>query len=172
MNRREAVAVLSFTPLVSAQAKDSSLRKKFVGVWKLVSCESKNKTSGEARYPFGPNPVGRITYDQAGRMSALLMNPGRRPVGGSPARGSTAVIGEASCDEIREMVTGFIAYFGSFEIDESARTVIHHVQASLIPSWVGKDLRRTYEFSRANQLVLTATSDLGTTRLVWQRDAA
>ena len=172
MNRRKAVAVLSFTPLISAQAKDSSVRKKFIGVWKLVSCESKNKTSGEVRYPFGRNPVGRITYDQAGRMSALLMNPGRRPVGGSPTRGSTAVIADASCDEIREMVTGFTAYLGTFEIDESARTVIHHVRASLIPSWVGTDLRRTYEFSSASQLVLTATNDLGATRLVWQRDDA
>jgi hypothetical protein len=172
MNRRKAVAVLSFTPLVPAQAKDSSHPKKFVGVWKLVTCESKNKTSGEVRYPFGRNPVGRITYDQAGRMSALLMNPGRRPVGGSPTRGSTAIVAEASCEEIREMVTGFTAYLGTFEIDESARTVIHHVQASLIPSWVGKDLRRTYEFTGASQLVLTAASDLGTTRLVWQRDGA
>ena len=158
MNRRKAVAVLSFTPLISAQAKDSSVRKKFIGVWKLVSCESKNKTSGEVRYPFGRNPVGRITYDQAGRMSALLMNPGR--------------LADASCDEIREMVTGFTAYLRTFEIDESARTVIHHVRASLIPSWVGTDLRRTYEFSSASQLVLTAATDLGTTRLVWQRDDA
>jgi hypothetical protein len=77
---------------------------------------------------------------------------------------------EASCDDIREMVTGFAAYFGTFDIDESSRTVIHHVQAALIPSWVGKDLRRTYEFPSAGQLILTAASDVGTTRLVWQRD--
>jgi hypothetical protein len=41
MNRRKAVAVLSFTPFVPAHAKDSSVPKKFVGVWKLVSSESK-----------------------------------------------------------------------------------------------------------------------------------
>jgi hypothetical protein len=170
MHRRKVVAVLSLAPLASAQT-NSPLRKKFVGVWKLISCESKDKASGEVRYPYGTNPVGRVTYDLAGRMSAQVMNPGRRRVGGSPTRGRAA-IGEASCDEIREMVTGFIAYFGTFDIDEAARTVIHHVQASLIPTWVGTDLRRTYEFSGADQLVLTATSDVATTRLVWQRDGA
>ena len=97
MNRRKAVAVLSFTPLVSAQAQDSSLRKKFVGVWKLVSVELKDKASGEVRYPYGRDPVGRITYDVAGRMSAQLMNPDRRRFGGSPTRGRAA-IGEASFD--------------------------------------------------------------------------
>jgi hypothetical protein len=33
-------------------------------------------------------------------------------------------------------------YFGTFDIDEATRTVIHHVQASLVPSYVGTDLKR------------------------------
>jgi hypothetical protein len=32
----------------------------------------------------------------------------------------------------------------AFDVDEGARTVIDHVQAGLIPSWVGTDLMRTY----------------------------
>ena len=172
MNRRRAVAVLSLASLASAQAKKSAIRDKFAGVWKLVRCESKEKITAEVRYPFGTNPVGRITYDTAGRMSALLMRPGRRAVGGSPARGSAAVIREATPDDMREILTGFIAYFGTFDINEPSRTVIHHVEACLIPSWVGTDLRRTYEFSGDNQLILTAALDEHTTRLVWQREGA
>jgi hypothetical protein len=105
-------------------------------------------------------------------MSAQLMNPGRRKVGGSPTRGTFAAIREASPDDIRDILTGFASYFGTFDIDESTRTVIHHVQVSLIPSWVGTDLRRIYEFANNNQLILTAASDQGTTRLIWQRDSA
>jgi hypothetical protein len=52
---------------------------------------------------------------------------------------------------------GFIAYFGTFDVDESTQTVIHHVQACLVPSWVGTDLKRTYRFN-ASRLVLTAVT--------------
>ncbi len=105
-------------------------------------------------------------------MSAQLMRPERRHIGGPATRDRRVTIREASADDLREMLTGFTAYFGTFDIDESARTVIHHVQCALIPSWVGTDLRRTYEFSGANQLTLTAASDQAVTRLVWQRDVS
>jgi len=170
MNRRKALAVLSLASLASAQTKKSAIRNKFVGVWKIVSCESKDKITGEVRYPYGAKPIGRITYDAAGRMSAQLMDPGRRAIGGSRNRTSAAAIREASPEDMRDILTGFTAYFGTFDIDESSRTVIHHVQAHLIPSRVGTDLRRTYDFSSSNQLILTAASDQGATRLVWQRD--
>jgi len=64
---------------------------------------------------------------------------------------------------------GFIAYFGTFDVDESAKTVIHHVQACLVPSWVGTDLKRTYRFE-ANRLVLTATAATSVLELVWERE--
>jgi hypothetical protein len=55
----------------------STVRKKLLGVWKLVSCESKDKAAGRVGYPYGTNPLGRITYDAAGRMSAQQMK--RKP---------------------------------------------------------------------------------------------
>jgi hypothetical protein len=171
MNRRKAIVGISLASFASAQTKQPAIREKFVGVWKLVSCDSTDKNTGEVRYPYGSSPVGRLTYDAAGRMSAQLMNPGRHAVGGSPTVGSAAAIRSASADDMRAILTGFIAYFGTFDIDESARTVIHHVQACLIPSWVGTDLRRTYEFAGGDQLTLTASSDRVVTRLVWQRES-
>ena len=170
MNRRKAIAVIPLASFASAQTNKSAIRDRFIGVWKLVSSESTNKNTGEVQYSFGPNPVGRLTYDAAGHMFALLMNPPRKSVGGPPTLGSAAAIRAASAEDMRAILTGFVAYLGTFDIDESARTVIHHVQASLIPSWVGTDLRRTYEFSSDNRLILTAPGDRMVTRLVWQRD--
>ena len=74
--------------------------------------------------------------------------------------------GNASSEEIREAVNGFIAYFGTFDVDESSHTVIHHVQACLVPSWVGTDLKRAYRFS-ANSLVLTATTT-SVLEVIWE----
>jgi hypothetical protein len=148
-----------------------TIREKFLGVWRLVSCESTDKASGQVRRPFGAKPVGRITYDDAGRMSAQLMDPGRKVVGGAASRGSSAALRDASVEDMRAVLTGFVAYFGTFDIDEPRREVVHHVRACLIPSWVGQDLRRSYEFRADGRLVLTAAGDQAVTRLVWERDA-
>jgi hypothetical protein len=143
--------------------------EKFIGVWKLVSCEYKDKITGAVRYPYGDPPVGRITYDAEGRMSAQLMNPGRRLIGLPPSTGAASAAREASPEDMREILAGYGSYFGTFDVDESTHTVVHHVEGSLIPSWVGVDLRRRYEFS-GDRLLLTAESEHSMASLVWQRD--
>jgi hypothetical protein len=107
---------------------------------------------GPTQYPFGRNPVGRIEYDKAGRVFALLMRPERRttvPPG--------MELDQAPEGELRNMVTGFVVYFGTFTVDEANNTVIHHVEASLVPSWVGTDLKRHFRFD-GSTLVLTRVS--------------
>jgi hypothetical protein len=170
MKRRELISALSVAPLAQAKTGGPAIRKKFIGVWKLISGESKHEVTGEVRYPWGTKPVGRLEYDEAGRVFAQLMNPGRRPVGGMANRGAAAAIGTASAEDLREMLTGFNAYFGTFDVDEPARTVIHHLQSALIPSWVGTDQRRKYEFSGSNQLIMFNTASQEAYRLVWQRE--
>jgi lipocalin-like protein len=162
MNRRQAIGMVGFASAM--QARPAALDG-FVGVWGLISFQRKLE-DGRIIYPYGEKPVGRITYDKAGRMSAQLMRPGRRS---TVPPGVALIAGNASCEEIHEAVDGFIAYFGTFDVDESARTVIHHVQACLVPSWVGTDLKRTYRFS-ANRLVLTAIYTTSVLELVWQRE--
>jgi hypothetical protein len=171
MNRRKAVTVLSVASLASGATTKSDIRSKFVGVWKLVSCESKDKATGEVRYPYGAKPVGRITYDAAGRMSAQLMDSGRRKIGGSPTRGSVAAIRDASPEDLRNILAGYTGYFGTFHVDEASRTVVHHVEGHVIPGWVGADMHRSYEFAGADKQILTAAFDQVTNRLVWQRES-
>src|SRR5229473_2179302 len=166
MKRRDVISALSLAPFATAKTSGASVRKKFIGVWKLVSGESKDEATGEVLYPWGKNPVGRLAYDDAGRVFAQLMNPGRRSVGGLSNRGAAAAIATASADDMREMLTGFNAYFGTYDIDEPSRTVIHHLQSALIPSWVGSDQRRNYEFAGKDQLIILNTASQEAYRLV------
>ena len=69
---------------------------------------------------------------------------------------------------MRDVFAGYNAYFGTFEIDESTRTVIDHVDASLVPSWVGGDQRRTFSFSGHNRLTLTAVRQQAMNTLIWE----
>lgn len=145
---------------MNAQAPKA--RDQFIGLWKLVSCELKS-SSGAISYPYGEQPVGQLRYDKAGRMSALLMRPGR------PTTYNRESLGKLTPAEMADVLRGFTAYYGTFDVDEATHTVHHHVQASIYPSNVGTDLNRTYEFS-GNRLILVATVGSGVMRLVWERE--
>ena len=147
--------------VILAQNPSPKARDRFIGVWKLVSCQLK-AANGDLSYPYGEQPVGRITYDKAGRMSATLMRRGR------PTTYTRESLGKTTREDLAEVLKGFTAYFGTFNVDESTHTVIHHVEASIYPSNVGTDLKRTYEFT-GNQLILTAVMTTGVMRLVWER---
>ncbi len=172
MNRRTVISAFSLAPFASDAASSDTERRKFIGVWKLVSGVAKHEVTGVIRYPWGKNPVGRLSYDEEGRVFAQLMSPDRRSVGGAADRGAASAIGAASAEDLREMLTGFNAYFGTFDIDEPSKTVIHHLQSALIPSWVGTDHRRKYEFSGKDELIILNPASQEAYRLVWQREGA
>jgi hypothetical protein len=68
-------------------------------------------------------------------------------------------------EEGREAYLGYVAYFGKYSVDETTRVVTHHVEASLMPSFVGTDQRRPATLE-GNRLTL---SDGKTFRVVWER---
>jgi hypothetical protein len=136
-----------------------------IGTWRLVSWESRAGTAVISR-PFGEKPVGVLTYDAKGRMSAQLMRRDRPAFkSGDWFRGSP--------DEIKAAFEGFLAYFGTYTVDERARTVTHHVEASSFPNFVRADLKRTFSFSGNRLTLRTEPWALGgqmeTGVLVWER---
>jgi hypothetical protein len=162
MNRRQiVVGAIALSGVASAQ---TGARSHLIGVWKLRSCLRTFK-DGRTEHPFGEQPVGRIEYDKAGRMSALLMRPGRHstlPPG--------MELDKAPNEELRDAVTGFVAYFGSYEIEEATQKVVHHVEASLSPSWVGTDMKRGFRFD-AGRLILIRPAPDSSDELIWERES-
>ena len=161
MNRRELVGLMGLLGANFALAQPG-MRGSPIGVWTLQSCV-RTFDDGHKEYPFGGKPVGRIEYDQEGRMFALLVRSGRRT---TVAPGLE--LDAASAEEIRQTVTGFVAYFGRYEVDEASQTVTHHVEASLVPSWVRTSLKRRFRWDGA-RLVLTRAVPGTTDELVWKR---
>ena len=51
----------------------------------------------------------------------------------------------ASANEIRDAYSADHAYFGTWEIDERARTVTHHIRGSMRAVEVGADYVRPYD---------------------------
>lgn len=134
------------------------------GSWRLVSFHTED-SSGQKAYPFGKYALGRLIYERDGRMAVQLMDP-RRP---ALTSGDPLVTSEA---EVRAAFGGYTAYYGTYSVDPARQTIVHHVEAALLPNWVGTDQQRQFEFDGE---LLTLKGPLllggvqGTVSLVWKR---
>jgi lipocalin-like protein len=167
MDRRTAMIAMGLAMQTSASAR-SGLTE-LIAVWRLVSCE-RESSGGHIDKPLGDKPVGRLIYDAHGRVSVQLMRASRSVDSAKTARTSWEAAQTATCDEIREMVAGYIAYFGTYDVDEATRTISHYVLGSLIPGWVGTSRKRNYELA-GDLLKMTLQRGEVVERYIWQRDA-
>ena len=151
------VALCANVTLLTAQST-TPRDPRFVGNWRLVTIENYDDT-GVARP--GAYTGGRIMYDAAGQMSAQLTRPDRPPL---PADAGEAPRAAA--------YTGYVAYYGAYQIDAAAGKVTHQVEGSLNPNWPKTDLPRYFAFSDGNNtLKLSIRNAAGrvTGTLTWAR---
>ena len=104
---------------------------KLVGNWTLLSYVTE-QPDGSRGKPYG-EAVGRLSYDEHGNMAGQVMRPGRLEV--TP--------GQWTAQDVRSAYAGYIAYFGTYQVNETQDAVVHHVQGALNPGWVGgRQVRR------------------------------
>jgi hypothetical protein len=118
-----------------------------------------NESDGNVTYPYGEMPVGRLTFDAAGRMSVFVMKPGR-----FASVNSTAAIAMATAADLRQIADGFVAYYGEFQVDDSTKTITTRVEAANIPAWTDAEQKRAYELVGDSLALITPA-----TRLTWTR---
>jgi hypothetical protein len=124
--------------------------KKLIGAWRYVG----TRIHG-GNWNRGANPKGMIYYGPHGEMAVQIAPDVKRARAGdamTPAEAFTAV-------------KDYIAYFGTYTVDEAAGTVTHHRHDSLQPGDNG-DLVRLYEFT-GDRLVLRPPNS--TMEVTWER---
>ena len=133
---------------MSAQGKSNGEgAKRLFGAWRYVGAKVDGK-------PIS-GPHGIIYYDPSGYMSVQ--------VAPDVVRGKAG--GVATPEEAKAAIDGYIAYFGTYSIDEQAQTVTHHRQASIQPGDVA-DLVRKFKIE-GDKLTLNT---VGTNYFVyWER---
>ncbi|MCW1970624.1 MAG: lipocalin-like domain-containing protein [Anaerolineae bacterium] len=124
------------------------------------------KPSGEALHLYGEKPLGMLIYTPDGRMAGQGMQQDRPPL----PRNLQA---PAALADYQAILKGYIAYWGTYTLDEAAQTVTHHVLGSLIPNWVGGDQVRHYEVGHGRLILRTPPAVLRgealAGELVWLR---
>lgn len=131
------VAVLTNGML--AQAPADSL----VGTWKLISQQSSDGSS-----EFGGNAIGQLMYDTGGNMAVQLLRVNvPRFVSNDRRRGTP--------EEIRAAFDGTMSYFGRYTVDNTRRSVTHHLVGLSFPHWIGTEQKRFYRLE-GRRLILTS----------------
>jgi hypothetical protein len=124
-----------------AEPPSNNLRKRLIGTWRLVSFEDRDDPNGEWTYRYGKNPKGYFIYDETGHVTIQIM---RTPPPPKFASGDDA---KPTPEEAMAIYSGYSAYFGTYTVDEARHIVIHHVEGSLRPSYIGTDQERPFELS-------------------------
>ncbi len=158
--------IFSITTQVSAK----DLRTQLIGAWELVSYIEFPVDGSAPSYPLGENAKGLIIYTPDGYMSAQLMGENR------PAFQSGDWFNGTSEEYIAE-AKSYIAYSGRFFVDEKKQTLMHEMQVSFFPNWLGQKQQRIVALED-NLLKLSpaqpilSQGKLVMSRLVWQRAKA
>ena len=138
------------------------MSERFIGTWNLVSYE--NRSGDQVTYPLGKNPVGYIMYNDEGYMAVALMASNRRRFSSIDIMGGTT-------EEIVAAYGTYLSYCGKYGVTEDR--VIHHVQVSSYPNWIGEDQVRFYKFEGNKLILSTPLMILGGKQqsgyLMWER---
>ena len=134
-----------------------------VGAWQLVSWQNR-AADGEVSYPMGTDALGYLLYTTDGRFSVTISRAGRAGFAGNDLLGGAT-------EEKARAAEGFVAYAGRYTFHGDH--VVHHVELSLFPNWVGTDQQRFAELS-GQRLTLSASplplaGKRQVPRLIWER---
>ena len=151
-----AAAILSLAAIGAADVSSGATRspvepspmpRKFVGTWRLVRERIIDRDGNRVGSLFN-DAVGRLTYTPNGDVWALVAERGDQTGAG-------------------------LWYTGTAEVKRRAHVVVHHVEYSTVPSWIGTDLARGYRFMDDGtklRLTVVVSSEL-TDVLTWRRSA-
>jgi hypothetical protein len=137
------------------------MTNQLVGVWRLITVEDQ-EADGTVLHPYGERALGYLIYHPEGYMSATVMSA-ERPLLANPSR-PFALSPEDATSVLKTMGS---AYCGTYELrDES--TVIHHVEAALIPNMIGQDEVRPFEM-KGDRLYVYTNRPPSRTCAIWER---
>ncbi|WP_099367326.1 lipocalin-like domain-containing protein [Sphingobacterium sp. 1.A.4] len=117
----------------------TTLKNELVGTWSLLSYIEVPLNGLDSTFPMGKNPKGSLIYGPDGHMSVQISSSER----GLFSSNGRFIVNE---EELLSCVKGFIAFAGSYQIDNNAATVTYAIQTSSFPNWEGQLQVRKIDF--------------------------
>jgi hypothetical protein len=134
-----------------------SAKNKLIGTWRLAAWH-RIAADGTRTEPLA-GAKGLIAYTADGFMFATLMGPDRPPFVAPDPLGGGA-------EECRRAMSTALSYCGRWRLDGDR--LVHMVELSIFPNWVGAEMVRTVRFEGDRALVRTPPVDNGDGPVVFE----
>ena len=157
------LAILAPTLLpADAVGEEGSLRDQLVGTWKIVSVDN-TRPDGSIKQIFGPHPNGIAVFDARGNTAIILMRSDRPKYAANNRDLGTP-------EEFKATVQGTHAYFGTYSVIESEKTLVFHVEGNTFPNQEGIDTKRFISISGDEFRWTTPNPSVGgKSEAIWKR---
>ena len=151
---KAAIMVLGANWLVFsffAQANEAELLNPFIGAWNLVNIERKNEAGFWTPVSLldDGEVSGTILYTASGMMSVQIYTSNREPFSASTS-----------------FVNGYMAYYGSYDIDHENKLVAHSYQGHINPAMNNETAVRNFRFEGDFMYLITSPDEAY--RIVWK----
>ncbi|MEZ5420272.1 MAG: lipocalin-like domain-containing protein [Vicinamibacterales bacterium] len=140
----------------------AAARAAVAGTWELVDHRTL-LADGTVRRAFGTAPLGHFVFHADGHTAVQIVNP-ERP---------STPVGQADEATLRTLARTYLAYFGTYDVDQATRKIVVHTTADLNPMNTGADQIRFYTVD-ADTLVLqpppsAVPGGQQVSRITWRR---
>jgi len=145
---------------MSSGTAHAQTAKQLVGTWQLVS-NVNTAADGTKSDAYGPHGIGSAIFESNGRFAIVIINPDvPKFTSNNRAQGTP--------DENKAVVTGSLAYFGTYSIADKVVTM--KVDGSTYPNSRGTDEKLTIISLTEDDLKWTlAVSQGGRNESTWKR---
>jgi len=165
-------SVFTFTALVAfglatlptvAIGQQKTIKDQIAGSWTFVSAANV-LPDGSRIDQWGPNPKGLLIFDGSGHFAFFITRS-------DLPKFAAKTVTEGTTAEYKAVMTGLVASFGTYTVDEADRTVITHVEGSSFPNLIGLDQRRLIMTLTADELKYAnpVNTTNGTAEAIWRR---
>jgi hypothetical protein len=141
METMHALSCLLLLVTVASAQRPARGAHGLVGTWRLVEFSDLDK-EGKWQYRFGEHPRGYFAYDATGHVHIqIMMTPALAPF----PEANIGVGKLPSAEHALAAYAAYVAYFGTYTVDEKKLVVTHHVEGSLAPEFTGTDQPRPFK---------------------------
>jgi hypothetical protein len=144
-----------------AVSQQQSLHEQIVGTWVYVSSTAKLADGS----PFwGANPKGLMIFTPNGHFSWQLFRSDRPKFAGKNRMTATP-------DENKATLQGSLAYFGTYSVNETDKTITTRTEGSTFPNSEGEEQKRIITRLTADELIYEnpVTTRGDRVEAVWKR---
>ena len=130
-----------------AQQKGKTLKKQIVGTWTFVSALDV-KEDGTKSNRWGSDPKGIFMFDGNGNFAQFITRSNLPKFGARR-------MDQVTAEEYKAVISGLVASFGTYTVNEAEKTITTHVEGSVLPDLVGVDQKRKIISLTASELKYT-----------------